>query len=267
MPTSVFSGNGNYSIDVDAVVTSQNIAGNYSTIYWRIYVNKGNTYGHAAWGNTGSWGNADSNVGGNPDLWNNGNMEYNFQNGQYGGSFLIVEGSFNITHRSDGTQEYYVTGNLNLVNLGFASATTGVRSLPRLAREPDAPTPLWVSNITQTSMDYRFSGNYDGGSPIIEYQALYQEGSGPQIALGWENDGLVNMTGLKPATWYNFWSRGRNAIGWGPWSQIMSGRTLAGARVNQNGVWKEAIPYVRQSGSWKLAQPYSKINGVWRKGS
>jgi hypothetical protein len=259
-----FSGNGNYQIDVDAAVTSQDLGLKRSYIYWRVMVNKGNTYGHSAWGNTGSNGNATSNVG---TLWSNGNMEYNFQNGQYGGAFMIAEGNFFITHRDDGTQEYYVNGALNLANLGSASAGTGWRSLPRLAREPDAPTPLWVANITQTSMDYRFSGNYDGGSAVIEYQALYQEGNGPQISLGWENDGLVNMTGLKPATNYNFWSRGRNSIGWGPWSQIMSGRTLAGARVKQNGVWKEAIPYVRKSGSWKLAQPYSKINGVWRKGS
>lgn len=267
MGQATFNGNGNYTIDVDAAVSSQDGNAKISYIYWRVLVLKGNTTGHRAWGNTGSSGWADSSVGGNPDLWSNGNMEYNFQNGTYGGTFMIAEGTFAVGHRSDGNAEYFVNGALNLINLGYAEAGTGWRSLPRLSREPDAPTPLWIDNITQTSMDYRFSGNYDGGSPVIEYQALWQEGNGPQNALGWENDGYVSMTGLKPATNYNFWSRGRNAVGWGPWSNMMSARTLAGARVRQNGAWKEAIPYVRQNGSWKLAQPYSKVNGIWRRSS
>lgn len=266
MGQAYFSGNGNYRIDVDAAVSSQDSNAKISYVYWRVLVLKGNTYGHAAWGNTGSSGWADSSQGGNPDLWSNGNMEYNFQNGAYGGTFMIVEGTFAVPHRSDGNAEYFVNAGLDLVNLGHADSGTGWRSLPRLAREPDAPTPQGIDNITQTTMNYHFRGNYDGGSPILEWQALWQEGNGPQNPVGW-NNGLLAMTGLKPATWYNFWSRGRNAVGWGPWSPIQSARTLSGARINQNGVWKEAIPYVKQNGSWKLAQPYSKVNGIWRRSS
>lgn len=267
MGQAYFSGNGNYRIDVDAAVSSQDTNNKISYIYWRVLVLKGNTTGHAAWGNTGSSGWADSSQGGNPDLWSNGNMEYNFQNGTYGGTFTIVEGTFAVPHRSDGTAEYFVNAGLDLINLGHADSGTGWRSLPRLARVPDAPTPIGITDITQTSMTYRFSGNYDGGSPIIEYQALWQKAGGPQIEIPWQNSGVVPRTLLDPATTYNFWSRGRNAVGWGPWSNMMSARTLAGAKVRQNGVWKDAIPYVNQNGSWKLAQPYSKINGIWRRSS
>lgn len=262
MAQAYFSGNGNYRIDIDAAFVGH--SGLSSNVYWRVLVIKQNTTGHAGWGSNGSSGYADANVG---RLWTNNNLEYNFQNGSYTGTFTIAEGTFNVPHRSDGNAEYYFSGGLTLTNLGSASATTGWRSLPHIqtATVPQAPTPLGVDSNEMTSLRYRFSGNGDGGSPVIEYQALWQEGNGPQIEIGWQNSGVVQMNGLRPATNYNFWSRGRNAIGWGPWSGISSGRTRAGARVKQNGVWKEAVPYVKHNGAWKLAQPYSKVNGIWRK--
>jgi hypothetical protein len=260
MARATFSGNGNYQIDVDGALVSQ--SGLTSTIYWRVIVFKGNTYGHAAWGNTGSSGWADGNPG---RLWTNNNMEYNFQNGRYGGDFLIAEGTFNVGHRADGNAEYYVSGGLNLINLGSASTGTGWRSLPRIqtATVPDAPTPLGVDQEEMTSLRYRFSGNGNGGAAILEWQALWQESGGPQIPVS--SNGTFILTGCRPGTNYNFWSRGRNSVGWGPWSGMSSGRTIAGARVKQNGSWKEAVPYVKQNGAWKYAQPYSKVNGIWRK--
>ncbi len=262
MAEAYFSGNGNYRIDIDAAFAGH--SGLSSNVYWRIIVHKTNTTGHAAWGINGSDGWADGNPG---RLWTvNDNLAYNFQNGSMSGSFLIVDGTFNVPHRADGNAEYYFSGGLNLTNLGSASASTGWRSLPKIqtATVPDAPTPLGVDQNEMTSLRYRFSGNGNGGAAIEEWQALYQEGNGPQITLGWQSGTLI-LPNLKPATNYNFWSRGRNSVGWGPWSSISSGRTRAGARVKQNGVWKEAVPYVKHNGAWKLAQPYSKVNGIWRK--
>lgn len=267
MGQAVFSGNGSYTIDVDAALVSQNTGGLYSTIYWRMLVIKNGTTGHAAWGNTGSNGWVDSNLGAANDLWYNGNMEYNFQNGSMSGTFTIAEGTFNVYHRSDGNAEYYVNGGLSLVNLGDASAGTGWRSLPRIqtATVPPAPSPLAFGTITQTSIQYRFQGNGDGGSAILEWQALYQDATinGPQIAYG--SGGSTDLGGLIPGHNYNFWSRGRNAVGWGPWSGMATVKTIAGARVKSGGVWKEAVPYVKVSGVWKVALPYSKVAGIWKK--
>lgn len=265
MGIATFSGNGNYTIDVDAALVSQNRDAKYSTIYWRIIVHKRNTSGHVAWGINGSDGWADSSNGGFPDLWSRTNdLEYNFQNGSYNGDFTIAEGTFNVYHDAAGNASYYVNGRLDLVNLGSAETGTGWRSLPALARVPDAPTSVRIDNISQTTMNYWFSGNGDGGAPILEWQALWQEGGGPQNTVGW-NNGLLAMTGLKPATQYNFWSRGRNSVGWGPWSSMMSARTTAGARVKVNGQWKEAIPWIKVNGVWRIAQPYVKTNGAWKK--
>ena len=265
MGVGTFNGNANYKIDVDAKVTRQ--SGLISYIYWRVYVIKNNTTGHRAWGNTGSSGWADSNVGASKDLWNNGNMEYNFQNGSMSGTFLIAEGNFSITHRSDGTQEYYVNAALNYYQLGGASAGTGTRSLPRIqtAKVPAAPTPLAFGEVTMTSIVHRFSGNSNGGSAILEWQGLIQDATinGPQISFA--SNGTSTRTGLIPGHVYNFWARGRNAVGWGPWSAKTSVSTVVPTDVKYNGSWKNAVPYVKYGGTWRAAQPYVKVNGVWRK--
>lgn len=261
MPRATFSGNGNYQIDVDAAFTGH--SGLSSNIYWRVMVIKGNTTGHLATGNTGSSGWADGNPG---RLWTNGNMEFNFQNGRFGGEFLIAEGNFNVPHRSDGNAEYYIAGGLTLAGLGSASVNSGWRSLPHIqvATVPATPTPIDVRDATQTSLRFRFSGNSDGGSPIREWQIHYgRTPNGGEWATG--SNGDTTVGGLAPAQNYWFWARGRNDIGWGPFSNPISGRTIAGARVKHEGQWREAIPYVKQNGAWKLAQPYSKINGIWRK--
>lgn len=267
MGVGTFNGNANYKIDVDAAVERQ--SGMVSTIYWRVYVIKNNTTGHAAWGSTGSSGWVDSNLGAFKDLWNNGNMEYNFQNGSMSGTFMIAEGYFDITHRSDGNQEYFVNAGLTLINLGYAEAGTGTRSLPRIqtAGVPAAPTPVGFGPSTMTSIQYKFVGNSNGGSDIIEWQALIRDETvnGPQIS--YASNGSTTRKGLIPGHLYSFWSRGRNAIGWGPWSYKTSTYAISPANTKVNGVWKNANPYVKYNDTWRLAQPWVKVNGVWKKGN
>jgi Fibronectin type III domain. len=256
-----FSGSSNYIIDIDAALVSQ--SGMTSTIYWRLLVIKTNHYGHRAWGNTGSKGNVSSSIG---PLWSNGNLTYNFQNGSTFGTFTIAEGTFVVTHRADGNAEYVVDSSLTLHALGTAATGTGWRSLPRIRVNtvPDAPTPIAVDNATADSLRFRFSGNNNGGSPILEWQIHYgtDPRSGQHAAV---SDGTSTITGLSPGTKYYFWARGRNAIGWGPFSNPISGSTLVGVRIKHNGAWKQAIPYVKVNGVWRLAQPHVKVNGVWKK--
>ena len=184
------------------------------------------------------------------------------------GAFTIAEGTFNVGHDGAGNAGYYVNGGLNFVNLGSASAGTGWRSLPRIqtATVPGAPVPLGFNDITQNAIRYLFSGTTDGGSPIREWEALWQDATinGPQNAYT-SNGSTLLGPGLIPGRTYNFWSRGRNDIGWGPWSNGSSARTIAGARIKHGGVWKEAVPYVKFNGVWRIAQPYAKNNGIWKK--
>jgi hypothetical protein len=216
-----------------------------------------------AYGDTNSTAQVDSSVG---RRWTDSSVEYNFQNGSMSGTFTIADGTFTVKHNSNGEASYYVASSMNLILLGSASASTGWRSLPKfqMATVPPAPKPIGLDLIDMDSMRYKFSGNGDGGSAILEWQIGWSTTpSSTQNYL--KSTGTSTFNGLKPYTNYYFWSRGRNAIGWGPWSARSTARTLSGARVRQNGVWKNAIPYVKVNGAWKLAQPYSKINGIWRK--
>lgn len=262
--TDTFSANGNYYLEVYASVQSQSVAANTSTIYYRVRVYK--TYGDGFWSTTnmGNSGWADSNTGGSKNLWNNTNLAYDFRTGSNTGYWTFASGTFVVNHNADGTGTYWVNAGMTLYNLGSASVGTGTRTLPRLADTPPAPTPLGLDTITQTSMRYRFSSNGDGGSPILEWQAGYGTSS-TTVQTYLSSSGTSTITGLQPATTYYFWSRGRNAIGWGPWSVRNSAKTLAGAKVRVAGVWKDAIPYVKVNGAWKLAEPYVKVAGTWKK--
>lgn len=260
MGTDAFSGNPSYTLEVTANLQSQNVAGNYSTIYYRMRVLNGNGGGYWATTNMGNSGWLDSSTGGNPDLWSNGNMAYDFRGGT---AWTIAEGTFRVYHRSDGNAEYWVNGRLDLYALGTAQTGSGTRSLPSLAKAPPAPTPLGIDQVDQNSFRYKFRGNGDGGSDILEWQVGYGTSSGsPQKYT--KSSGTTVVNGASPGTTYYLWSRGRNAVGWGPWSARSAVTTYTGARVNVGGVWKNAVPYVRVNGVWKMAQPYVRSGGIWK---
>jgi hypothetical protein len=147
---------------------------------------------------------------------------------------------------------------------GFGGPTDFNQYITR-ASVPAAPTPLSLDQIGHTSIRYRFSGNSNGGSVILEWQVGY--GTDPtkvQYTLG--SSGTSVVGGLSLGTRWYFWSRGRNAVGWGPWSTRLDARTLAGSRVNLSGVWKEAIAYVKVAGVWKQAIPFLNVAGTWKDG-
>lgn len=261
MGTALFSSNGNYYIDVDAAVSSQDQAGNYSTIYWRVMVFK--TFGSGFYSGSGGSGSADSNIGGNPDLWNASGFGYDFRNGSNTGNWTFASGHFTLYHNADGYADFWVNGGMTLPSLGSASAGSGTKSAPRIPKVPQPTTPLSLTEVTATSMKYRFSGNGDGGSAIQEWQIGY--GVDPNnVQLTMSSPGTSVVPSLRPGTMYYFWSRGRNGIGWGPWSTRMNARTLAGAKVQVGAVYKDAVPYVKVAGIWRLVDPYVNVKGTWK---
>lgn len=260
MGTGLFSRNSGYHLDVDAQLVSQDLGSKTSTVYWRMFVIKTSGGGYWASTNNGNASWVDTNVG---RVWNDPNLAFDFRNGS---QFLMGEGTFVVGHRPDGTAEYEVIGNMNLLSLGSATAGTGTRSLPRLANLPGPTIPIGFSDITQTAVRYHFAGGSDGGAPILEWQALWQDLTinGPQNS--YISNGYTLLgPGLTPGHTYAFWSRGRNAVGWGPWSVPLTTRTLAGARGIYQGSWREAVPYVKVNGVWRVGEPYVNVNGTWRK--
>lgn len=140
----------------------------------------------------------------------------------------------------------------------------GPMSSVRTATIPAAPDKVLLSEITQKTMLTRFSGNSDGRMPILQWQLGYGTSSSSPSTLVTSN-GTLRLTTLEPGTTYYFWARGRNGVGWGPWSARATARTIAGARVKVGTVWKEAVPYVNVNGVWKLARPWVKQVNTWKE--
>lgn len=135
----------------------------------------------------------------------------------------------------------------------------------KTTKVPDAPDQPIVSNATQNSVVISFTDNGNGGSAILERQVARNTSNTTTGATTASYTGVKTWTGLNPATTYYFWARSRNAAGWGPYSPVATLRTIAGARVNVNNVWKEAIPYVNVGGVWKVARPWVRDAGVWKE--
>lgn len=172
---------------------------------------------------------------------------------------LTSDGSTLISGLTPGTTYYFFARVHN--SIGW-SGYSSVRSFTT-PTVPPAPGPVTLSNITQDSVHAVFSGNGDGGSPVLEWRIGYGTNpAGPTSYLSGYNIDIDNLT---PGVLYYFWSQGRNAYGWGPLSVPTSAQLLSGAYVKVGLVWKRAVPYVRVAGVWKVVEPQAKLVGNWRK--
>ena len=134
------------------------------------------------------------------------------------------------------------------------------------ATVPPAPTRPVFSEIKHESVKVQFSSTGTGGAAIIEWQLRFgPDGSAILSSKNWNivSSGTSVVTGLKPGSYYAAWARGRNSVGWGPWSAGASFYTLAGCHVKVNGAWKPAVPYVKVNGVWMPSVPYVKVADAW----
>ena len=128
---------------------------------------------------------------------------------------------------------------------------------------PDAPDSVVLTQVRQRSVRADFSANDLGGVAALEYQIGYGKSStAPELFL---SSNATTIGSLDPGKTYYFWTRVRNTYGWSPWSTKVQKTLVAGARVNQGGVWKRAVPYVKVDGVWELARPWVKSAGVWKE--
>lgn len=164
-----------------------------------------------------------------------------------------VSGNQNICFRLEGTKTD-----------GLGGPTEFWQQINR-ATVPPAPTVIGLDQVGHTVARYRFQSAGNGGSPILEWQIGYGKSS-TSVQYTKKSTGTTTIGGLTPGdTWY-FWARGRNAVGWGPWSARVSARTIAGSRIKVLDTWREAVPMIRVAGVWRQTVPYVKSNGVWTDG-
>lgn len=171
------------------------------------------------------------------------------------------------THISTGLtpgQTYYfwtLAGNAN----GFG-AWGDVRSIT-LPTLPGVPDPPVISDIKQTTVRVTFvDPANDGGTPILERRVVISTTTNPADGAPVNyNPGGLTLTNLFPAFTYYLWSQVRTSVGWSPYSSMRPFRTVGGAWVNVEGVWKDAVPFVNVGGVWKVASPFTKIGGEWKE--
>lgn len=144
-----------------------------------------------------------------------GNATYNYQKGVG----WVRLGNYYVSTSQDVTFRINDTG-----TSGFGGPTVFTVHINRQT-VPPAPNPVTFSQVGSTSLTASFTSNGDGQSQIFEWQIGY--GTDPNVSQFSNSSGLTAaISGLTPGTLYYFWSRGRNALGWGPWSARSSVTTL-----------------------------------------
>lgn len=201
--------------------------------------------------------NSNGNGGGTVDQWQLGYSTSSSGPTAYK-NLALADGTGTITGLAHGTYYYLWARRHNEKGWGPWSSRVSVKTW----KVPDAPSAVVLSNVKQTSVHAKFSGNGNGGTSVLEWQIGYGTSStAPQLfKSGYDMD----ITGLEPGVKYYFWARGRNAVGWGPYSTVVYATTIPGARIMWGGVRKNAIPYVKVNGVWRIAEPYVKIGGLWK---
>lgn len=188
-------------------------------------------------------------------------IAYNRSNTISGATHVTSDRSTTIGGLLPGTTYYFWARTHNAKGW---SGYSSVRSVTTY-RVPDAPNPVVISNITQSTMHINFSGRGDGGTPVLEWQMAYNTANTTNGAstVTWAPGGKT--VNVNPGTVYYFWARGRNSVGWGPYSPVTTSKSLAGARLKYGGVWVTVIPYVKVNGVWKVARPWARVSGFWRE--
>ena len=192
-----------YSVSHDA---------NTTTVYVAAYLDLLNGWSSsgtwpAAW--SGNWGSGSNNV---------------YRNIGANGSSLVAGDAYYYFARSTGG-DYNVSFQAQAQNYTGYPGHSIALTVTRAQTVPPAPTFLGLDQVTNTSMQARFSGNGDGGSGIIRWDLQYATASNFSGAVTVSSGGTSTITGLSPNTTYYFRARGVNAIGAGAWSSVASAKT------------------------------------------
>lgn len=175
---------------------------------------------------------------------------------------LNADGSGFVAGLVPGVTYYFWSRQRNAYGWSDLSQMTQVR----MRDVPDAPKTPISMNRTQTSVTILLAPNWNGDSPITNYELGY--GLSPnqaQFSIMHGVQASFPLLNLVAGRTYYFWGRCWNTYGAGALSPRLAVTLIAGARVNVGGVWKRAVPYVRVNGVWEMHRAWVKQNGVWKQ--
>jgi hypothetical protein len=162
---------------------SQNVAGNYSTLGWELWIDKRSTSPTFSGGKAYRW--MQVNGGYVHEYYGNG---FDFRSGT---NFLLASGSVNVGHNADGTKTVYVAASADFDLLGACNADGSV-PLPTI---PRASTTSIVAPYTRdigTSITLNTNRASSGFTHNIEYSfagsAYTLIGSNIGASMNWTPD-------------------------------------------------------------------------------
>lgn len=112
---------------------------------------------------------------------------------------------------------YNQTVRFTLVNSGLGFPSYDFFQAISRSTVPPAPYTYETYAVSSTQIWVGFAGQGDGGSPIQEWQIGYGSNpNNPEQFVG--SGGGTTVGGFSSGQRVYFWTRGRNLVGWGPWS-------------------------------------------------
>jgi hypothetical protein len=159
-----------------------------------------------------------------PSTWNNDQWWSYGANGiNSRQKYRLLRGG-NWQHFGSVHVSYDQTIRFTIEGAGLGWATTNFFQHIQRSTVPAPPTMQAAYPTSNTNIHIVFTGNHDGGSPVLEWQIGYGfTSSGPSYLVG--SSGTSDISGFGSGQRAYFWARGRNAIGWSGWSNRLEAVT------------------------------------------
>lgn len=178
---------------------------------------------------------------------------------EYNSNTLMVSGDKKVYHNADGTKTIPISVRGSMPNASLSieeqSWQATLTTIPRYA----TITSFSASAVTKNSITLSYS------TDVAVDSVQYSLNNGSFQNLPSNN----TITELNSDTTYSIKIQVRRADSqqWTT-SNAISVTTLKDKllKIKKDGVWVEAIPYVKVNGTWKEAKPYMKINNSWKEG-
>lgn len=153
-----------------------------------------------------------------PQTWNNQQpWGYGANGGNSGTLYYRMLAGGNWQKFGEVYVGYNQTVRFTLVNSGLGFPSYDFFQAISRSTVPPAPWTYATYPVSSTEIHVDFASQGDGGSPIQEWQIGYGSNPNyPELYVG--SGGNTTVGGFSSGQKVYFWTRGRNLIGWGPWS-------------------------------------------------